>query len=144
MCTVVVAAACSSRAGAPQHVPSCPDNRTNSWDAMAVTTLNASVCNCPVHKPLQERQDINKQMTAAVTAVQPAARLPDCMDAEQAGGQDTASSRDHMLPTTESLESRQEQLEQQEALTNRLNLLLHKEVGCHIACRLLQLAHPLL
>lgn len=79
----------------------------------------------PCPPTFQERQDINSQMTAAVTAVQ-----LDCMGAEQAG-QDAASSRDHMLPKTESLESRQEQLEQQEALTNRLNLLLHKEVGLH-------------
>jgi hypothetical protein len=73
---------------------------------------------------LQQRLDINnKMMTAAVTASQ-----ANSMDATQAA-QAAASSRDHVLPTAESLESRQEQLEQQEALARRLSLLLNKEVG---------------
>lgn len=70
----------------------------------------------------QERQQISSQMTAVDTS-----RRTSSEDANMDGGSPASGSSSEQLGT---IPDRQEQLEKQQQLTNRLSMLLHKEVSC--------------
>jgi hypothetical protein len=76
----------------------------------------------------RERHELNSQMTTAVDAPSANSAAEAAAAADSTGSSSSFTSR-HSRDPLQELPQRAARLQQQAALTDRLNLLLHKEVG---------------